>query len=286
MPLIKPSKDEEQDAFIARCMSDEGMKTEYPDDKQRSAVCYSQWENKDKEKDSEKILQSGPVEYRMWPKTEIRADGTKEVRLVGYAALFDSYSEEFMGMRERIERGAFKESIETDDVRMLWNHDPSYLLARNTSGTLTLKEDSTGLYFEAIPPDTQWGRDLVTLIRRGDVRENSFGFAVLKDDWAKEENMETRILQKVKLYDVSAVTYPAYRDTTITVRKGGNMYQFRSPIMFGLTANPAAYLVNNPTQGKEDKETKSDIVIPKPDESIVSAAKWADILDKKRRFQK
>ena len=43
MPLPKPNKGEEKDTFISRCMSNDIMKEEYPKEKQRVAICYSQW---------------------------------------------------------------------------------------------------------------------------------------------------------------------------------------------------------------------------------------------------
>ena len=46
MPLPTPKKDEKENDFISRCMGDETMKAEYPEQKQRTAVCYSQWKNK------------------------------------------------------------------------------------------------------------------------------------------------------------------------------------------------------------------------------------------------
>jgi hypothetical protein len=48
MPLPKPKKKEKEDTFIQRCMRNETMKKEYKDNKQRIAVCYSQWRNKNK----------------------------------------------------------------------------------------------------------------------------------------------------------------------------------------------------------------------------------------------
>ena len=45
MPLPVPSKGEKSKAFIDRFMDDEAMKSEYPDSKQRYAICMSQLEN-------------------------------------------------------------------------------------------------------------------------------------------------------------------------------------------------------------------------------------------------
>jgi hypothetical protein len=43
MPIPKPRKNETEKDFISRCMGNEVMNREYPDNKQRSAVCYSSW---------------------------------------------------------------------------------------------------------------------------------------------------------------------------------------------------------------------------------------------------
>jgi predicted nucleotidyltransferase len=50
MPIPTPSGGEEQSAFISRCMGNDVMNSEFPDQKQRSAVCYSQWRKKDEVK--------------------------------------------------------------------------------------------------------------------------------------------------------------------------------------------------------------------------------------------
>lgn len=42
MPIPKPNKDEDNQKFVARCMGDEVMKKEYPDNKQRIAICLGQ----------------------------------------------------------------------------------------------------------------------------------------------------------------------------------------------------------------------------------------------------
>ena len=52
MPLPKPRKDEEQSEFISRCAGDTMMNKDFPDTKQRVAVCYSQWKQAKKKKES------------------------------------------------------------------------------------------------------------------------------------------------------------------------------------------------------------------------------------------
>ena len=156
-----------------------------------------------------------PVELRV-----NRAEG-KPTKITGHAAVFDKLSVNLHGYQEKIESGAFADSIKSDDVRALFNHDPNLVLGRSTAGTLMLKEDSKGLYYEIQPPDTQAARDLITLIERGDISQNSFGFRVLPDGSTWDEDKEgniIRTLMKVKLFDISPVTFPAYPQTDIALR--------------------------------------------------------------------
>lgn len=139
-------------------------------------------------------------------------------KISGYAAVFNSLSEDLGGFREKIRPGAFAEAIESDDVRALWNHDPNHVLGRNRAGTLKLEEDSNGLHYEIDIPDAQWAKDLAESIRRGDVSQSSFGFWVDTDEWKREGGEVVRELIKVKLFDVSPVTFPAYPATSVSAR--------------------------------------------------------------------
>jgi HK97 family phage prohead protease len=145
----------------------------------------------------------------------VRAGMDSPGRLIGHAAIFDAVAD--LGRyREKIARGAFKDSIAKDDIRALINHDPQYLLGRNKSKTLSLSEDTEGLRVEIDLPNTSAARNLVESIKRGDVSQMSFGFTAIDDSWEKDSAGATvRTLRKVKLYDVSPVTFPAYPQTDI-----------------------------------------------------------------------
>jgi uncharacterized protein len=149
-----------------------------------------------------------------------RADGGATI--AGYAAVFDVLSVNLGGFREKIQRGAFANSIKTDDIRALLDHDSSKVLGRNKNGTLRLVEDDVGLGIEIDPPDTQVARDLVVNLERGDIDQGSFGFRVQPKGDRWEEDPETgtviRTLRDVKLFDVSPVTFPAYPQTSIGLR--------------------------------------------------------------------
>lgn len=153
--------------------------------------------------------------------TELRAmpqDG-KPSKICGHAAMFNSLSQDLGGFVERIAPGAFAKSILTSDVRALWNHDANIVLGRNKAGTLTLTEDSRGLYFEVDAPDTQLVRDMVIgPITRGDVSQCSFGFYTIADTWENIDGKVVRTLLECELLDVSPVTYPAYNSTDVAMR--------------------------------------------------------------------
>lgn len=160
------------------------------------------------------------LERRIFPGQDLRLDGEGDASrtLVGHAAVFNSLSVEMWGFQERIAPGAFADSIKDDDVRALFNHDPNLVLGRNTAGTLEMREDGKGLWIQNTLPDTQTGRDVAESVRRGDVSQMSFAFRTIDASWATEDGIEIRTLEKVQLFDVSPVTYPAYPTTDVSLR--------------------------------------------------------------------
>ena len=216
MPLPTPKDNEKQDAFVSRCMSAKVMKEDFPDNKQRVAVCYSQWRKKKAKKDINMEKETRVFDIEL--ETRKIDDNTEEKKLVGYAARFNKLSEDLGGFREKINPGAFADSIVSDDVRALFNHDKNYVLGRSSAGTLELSEDSKGLRMSCSPPDAQWARDLISSVNRGDISQMSFGFQTLDDKWEKKDGNNIRTLAKCKLFDVSVVTFPAYPDTSVGLR--------------------------------------------------------------------
>jgi len=161
------------------------------------------------------------MERRQYEATELRAESEGEPVLVGHAAVFDTLSVDMWGFREKIAPGAFAETIKSDDIRALWNHDSGAVLGRVAAGTLEVSEDAKGLAVRIKPPDTQIGRDAVISIGRGDVSQMSFGFRVLDDKWepdANDRNLLIRTINSVQLFEVSPVTFPAYPATDIAKR--------------------------------------------------------------------
>jgi uncharacterized protein len=155
---------------------------------------------------------------------EVRA-AEGERRIEGYAATFNDVTD--LGyFREQIAVGAFDGHL-ADDVRLLINHT-GVPLARTTNGTLRLSVDETGLRYEAQLADTTEGRDLYTLIQRGDISQSSFAFSIEDETWDNKANLRT--VNKVgRLYDVSPVTYPAYATTTVAARNAAAAAQEQAP---------------------------------------------------------
>ena len=156
--------------------------------------------------------------------TEIRSlmgEGGSAKKICGYAAVFEKPSEN-MGFIETIRKGAFSEALKISDARALFNHDTDTLpLGRQSSGTLVLKEDDTGLYFEISPPDTQQARDLMTSIDRGDIKEASYGFIVDVDEWdySNKDVIRREIIKIREVFDVSPVVFAAFNDTSVALRR-------------------------------------------------------------------
>jgi HK97 family phage prohead protease len=141
-------------------------------------------------------------------------------RLVGHAAVFGQYAE-LPGHLETLHRSAFDKVLrdESTDVVALFNHDQAKLLGRQSSGTLRLGVDSTGLAFELDLPDTTDGRDVKELASRGDLTGASFGFIPGEDEWSSKDGRQLRTHVSVAhLRDVSPVSIPAYKGASVMLR--------------------------------------------------------------------
>jgi len=156
---------------------------------------------------------------------EIRTTGTAKRqgnKLVGVAAPFNSLSLDLGGFKEQILPGAFRRSLENNNVvSMLHNHDSASVLASTANGSLKLRETSRGLEFEATPADTGLGRDLLTLAQRGDIQNMSFGFRVRGtggERWRETDQGITRDLIDVELFEISSTAFPAYPASSMSAR--------------------------------------------------------------------
>lgn len=170
---------------------------------------------------------------KLTTKFEVRELGegdNKQVHLQGYALTFDSMSED-LGFREIIRKGAL-DNCNMDNVVLNINHDMDKPLARNNKttdiGSLTLSVDKTGLFFDAIPTDTSYSRDLIQNMEAGIIDKCSFAFCLdYSDDevqvWDWDDGSrgyDFRTINKIaEIFDVSIVTNPAYETTSCLAYK-------------------------------------------------------------------
>lgn len=148
---------------------------------------------------------------------------TDSLGFKGHAALYGSRTwigPPKFGFWEEIAKGAFTRAVTEDDVRFLIDHDTQKVLARSSNGTLRLAEDRKGLAVDADMADVSYARDLAVLLERGDISEMSFAFVPATEEWSrlKDGTDLRRIVDIETLYDVSAVTFPAYDGTDASLR--------------------------------------------------------------------
>ena len=148
------------------------------------------------------------------------ADGVFHVQ--GYAATWDTWYDVAggapYGWSETIAKGAVSKSLaERDDVRFLLNHE-GLPLARTKPGTMTLAADDIGLLVDVPSLDLSNPKaaELRSALERGDVDEMSWAFLVTRQEW-NNDYTERRILE-ARMFDVSAVSFPANPATIIGLR--------------------------------------------------------------------
>lgn len=148
---------------------------------------------------------------------EVRADSRRTIG--GYAAKFNRLSQNLGGFVERIDPAFFNKSAGDGwpGVLARYNHDDNMLLGTTAAGTLRLRLDETGLDYTVDLPEHRG--DVLELIARGDVRQSSFAFRTLDDDWSvTEQGFPLRTLLSGQLVDVAPVNSPAYLDTSTGLR--------------------------------------------------------------------
>ena len=143
-----------------------------------------------------------------------------EMRIEGYFSVFNSRYELWDGAYEVVLPGAFDGETKKD-VRALINHDSTLVLGRTTVGTLELREDDYGLWGSIlINGNDQDAVNLYERVKRRDVDQCSFGFDIVDEDIENSDgNPTVWKIKKVRLYEVSVVTFPAYEATSVQARK-------------------------------------------------------------------
>jgi len=187
---------------------------------------------------------------------EVREDGDG-FRIEGYAALFESRSENLGGFTETIRRGAFRQSLRArNNIMFYYNHDSNQVLASTRAGTLRLEEDERGLKVSASIAPTSYGRDAKILVERGDVTGFSFSFSMPArggDEWNSEGT--ERVLKSVRLFEVSLVGSPAYTGTNGTaVMRGLDKIAHRADVDSDALADALLKIENGEDITTDDRQ--------------------------------
>ena len=167
-------------------------------------------------------------ENREYRSMELRVTQTEDKDFVvdGYATTFDSayllYTNGKYQVWEQVDRNAFKD---TDKSDVIFQYDHAGMVyARTRNKTLQLSEDDHGLKVKADLGSTEASRGIWEAINTGLIDRMSFAFTVTGDRYEEEEldNGDTKLLRTItkigKLYDVSAVSFPANEQTSISAR--------------------------------------------------------------------
>ena len=143
-----------------------------------------------------------------------------ERRIEGYFAVFGGVYQMWPDATESIDPHAFDDAL-ADDVRVLIDHDTRLVLGRTAAGTAQLRVDEHGLWGSVLinPEDTD-AMNAYARNKRGDVNQASFGFDILDEDFESREDGSVHwTIKRVKLYEVSLCTFPAYEETELQARR-------------------------------------------------------------------
>lgn len=141
-------------------------------------------------------------------------------QIVGYGLVYNSWSEDLGGFKERISPGAADEVLANNpDIRGLINHNPDLILGRTHAGNMRVASDANGVRYEIDAPDTSYANDLRVSMQRGDINQSSFAFRLASGGVEWSEDPESGLLLRTitnfsGLFDMSPVTYPAYAATS------------------------------------------------------------------------
>jgi len=166
-------------------------------------------------------------EYRsMELRSVVSENDDKSYIVEGYATTFgdtyELYRDGHYIVRENVDKDAFRNTDMSDVVFQIDHGGRVY--ARTKNNLLQLDTDEHGLHTRADLSKTASAREVFEDIEAGNYYQMSFAFTVTKDSYIEEEAengdyiLTRTILEVGKLYDVSAVSFPANPNTDISAR--------------------------------------------------------------------
>ena len=270
MPILKPNAGEMEDSFMNRCMSNDKMRSEFPDNRQRSAVCMTSFSGKETSMDmledgldnentksvEDYNTQTVPFEFKA-----INSDDEEEKGMFeGYGSIFGNKD---LG-NDVVEAGAFSKSLrkrKPNQVKLLWQHKQDQPIGVFEKIT----EDGDGLQVKGrLALGTQQGREAFELMKMGALDGLSIGYKADPDKQSYDERRRRRMLKEVDLMEISLVTFPmnpkarvtmvkacdkTIRDWETFLREEGEMSRSEAKVC-------AKALVNTLTKHRDDGQTE------------------------------
>lgn len=157
-------------------------------------------------------------------KIELRnAMDDESSKLIGYGIVYGQRTKIYSDLYEIIHPGAASDYLATNpDIRCALNHSMDHIFGRSKSGTASFVEDEFGVRYEVEPPDTQWSKDAMESIKRGDIDGSSFTFYVSEGNEKVTRQKDGSFLREIFKLDVigemGPVSYPAYEGTSAYAR--------------------------------------------------------------------
>jgi HK97 family phage prohead protease len=163
---------------------------------------------------------------------QVRAADSATPVFTGYALVFNSRTAIgnplSWGFYEEIDQAAATKTLAEGDQRFLVDHQSHMLVARKSAGDLRLTQDTNGVMVDAdLDSELSYVRDLTRNVEKRRITGMSFQFEVVRDEWTVEQvetsdgnsaDVEVRRLLEIRVPEVSAVTFPAYTETTAALR--------------------------------------------------------------------
>jgi HK97 family phage prohead protease len=225
MPLPVPNSDETEEEFMGRCMANETMMTDFDDQKQRTAVCYSQFsEGRRKDeplngKSSNAKRETKTFSFDITETKEVQIDGQNYGVVRGYASTYGNVDRG----SDRVIRGAFKKSLEryrktNRPIKMYYQHDNKEIIGGFPVDKIM--DDESGLYVEGqINLDVQRGREAYALAKQGVIQDFSIGYSV--SDYDIKSGV--RQLKELELWEISMVGEPMNPEARILAVKSDEL---------------------------------------------------------------
>lgn len=204
------------------------------------------------------------LEIRTLP-IDIQVSEGDKLNVQGYVNMTGSVSEILTNpadgkkFRETIVPKVFSDAIEVANrVDFLYQHDKMLVLASTSNQSLSLAEDSKGLFMRATISETSWGKDTYQLIQDGIIQGMSFGMIVTDEGWTLcDDGLPLRIITAIQLFEISAVRNPAYRSSTIEARDIDQVTNIEIPDNIEKREDT---MVEKDTEKANDESVKKEVV--------------------------